>query len=111
MPDAGGDGDGDGDGDDDAGAEPDATTEPMEPEVQFICPAGGDPAVYSRPCTTNDDCECPASICLPEPLSHCTGTQCMEPGRECPEGTCIDIAPFRDRASIDVPDEVTHVCL
>ena len=115
MPDAGGDGDSDGDGDDDAGTEPgtepDAATEP-EPMDQFICPAGGDRTVYGRECTTNDDCECPVSICLPAPLGYCSGTQCLEPGKECPDDlSCIDIGPFRESASIPVPDEVTHVCL
>jgi len=100
---------GDGDGDEDAGDEADAAQ--TEPESEFICPAGGDSSVYGRACSSNDDCECPASVCLTQ-LGYCSGTQCLEPGKECPEGgTCLDIAPFRERSSFDVPDEVTHVCL
>lgn len=105
--DAGGDGDGDEDAGTEPGDEPDAAGEPTS---EFICPAGGDSSVYNRPCTTNADCECPASLCLP--LGYCSGTQCMEPGKECPgDGTCLDIAPFRGMASIPVPEEVTHICL
>jgi hypothetical protein len=109
----GGDGDGDDDGDEDGGTDRDAAAEDaaVEPMSELICPAGGDPSVYGRECTTNDDCACPAAVCL-GPLRICSGTQCMDPGRECPEDkTCTDIRPFRDMASFTVPDEVTHVCL
>lgn len=113
MPDGSVGGDGDGDGDDDGGTEPDAAADAAAepPMSELICPAGGDQSVYGRECTTNDDCECPAAVCL-GPLRICSGTQCLEPGKECPSDmTCTDIRPFRDMASFEVPEEVTHVCL
>lgn len=94
-----------GDGeDDDAGAEPvDAAAATGMDE----CVPGEGPAEnFGASCMTDDDCACPAPVCLPSPLGYCSQGQCQDDPDTCPSGfTCFEVPAALQQ------DGITHICL